>query len=1123
MARQQRPAARGRCSVIRWLAALLLASTGACAGAADPLADGFATPPQSARPRVWWHWMNGNITKDGIAKDLAWMSRIGIGGAQTFDAAMATPQIVDRRLAYMSPEWKDAFRTAAADADHLGLELGIASSPGWSETGGPWVAPKDGLKKLVWSETEIVGGRHFVGRLASPPVTTGPFLTAPFDDPLAAFGGKPIVPPTYYADAVVLAYPLADPAPLPPARMTADGKLLDGTLVDGHDLAGGIAIEQGTAAKPGMVAIDYAAPQTIRSATIAIPGAKSMFVDATILPVLEAEDATGWRRIATLPLAEAPTTVAFAPVTARRFRLLLEPSPPAGAPGLGDGAPGAIVGGIFPTGPATTTVKLAELRLESAPRVDRFEQKAGFAIARDYYALATTAGDDAGVAPGRVIDISRHMRPDGTLDWTPPPGRWRILRLGASLLGTTNHPATPEATGLEVDKFDRAAVHEYLETYLGTYRDAAGPGLIGTHGVRAMVTDSIEVGAANWTPKMIAQFQRLRGYDPTPWLPALTGTIIGSRAQSDAFLYDYRRTLAELIASEHYGEIAKTAHAHGLTLYGEALESLRPSLGDDMAMRSHTDVPMAAMWAYNRGGTPRPTLLADIKGAASVAHIYGQNIVAAESFTSAFSPWAYAPSDLKRIADLEFALGVNRPVVHTSVHQPTDDKLPGLSLAIFGQYFNRHETWAEMAGPWVEYLARSGYLLQQGRYYADVAYFYGEEAPLTSLYGDRPIGDAPTHYGYDFVNPDVLSNKLTVENGDLVAPTGARYRILYLGGSSRRMTLPTLRRIAALAQAGAVIVGEPPESSPSLADDPAAFARLTRMLWSGKPVTPIGKGRVIAGHDVERALASLGIAPDFVYASPEADDDILTLHRRLADGDLYFVDNRANRQTRVEARFRVSGRQPELWHADSGTAEPISYRFENGQTIVPLDLAAEESVFVVFRKTTRVQSATVAKPTWRELPPIATPWTVRFQPDRGAPASVSQPSLRPLNESGTPGIRYFSGIATYSNSFTLAKAPGRSLLLDLGKVGDIAEVRVNGIRVGTAWHAPYRVDIAAAAHVGQNRLVISVANLWVNRLIGDAQPDAHKISWTPLPTYRADAPLRASGLIGPIALLEPVE
>ncbi len=1091
------------------LAAAFLAALLATAASAqdDPLADGFRDPPATARPRVWWHWLNGNITEDGIVKDLEWMKRVGIGGVQNFDASLMTPQIVDKRVAFMTPEWKRAFRLAATTADRLGLELAIAGSPGWSETGGPWVPPADGMKKLVWSETDVVGGRRFVGRLAAPPAITGPFQALPFDDPLAAFEGSThTAPPTHYSDVAVLAYPVAQSAlPIPSTSIGDAAALAD----DRAETSVAVPRES------GRLMLGYTKPTTVSAATLFLPGALPPFGDAAHLPGLEAEREGVWQRIANFPLGTVPTTVSFAPVTATRFRLVLGPNTAPKRVGLGAPAPGAAMDGMFGARPAEPTVRIAELRLFAEPRIDRFEAKAGYATVPDYYALSTDVAEVLGVDPKAVVDLTARMRPDGTLDWTPPPGRWRIVRFGSSLLGTTNHPATREATGLEVDKYDAAAVQRYLETYVGMYRDAAGANLIGKRGLSAIITDSFEAGDANWTPRMVEQFKRLRGYDPTPWLPALTGAVIGTRARSDAFLYDYRRTLADLLASEHYGTVARVAHANGLRVYGEALEDGRPALGNDIALRRYTDVPMAAMWTYPREGAPRPTLIGDIRGAASVAHLYGQNLVAAESFTSGMSPWAFAPADLKHVADLEFAHGVNRPVIHTSVHQPVDDKVPGLSLAIFGQYFNRHESWGEMARPWVDYLARSSYLLQQGRNVADVAYFFGEEAPLTALYARAPLADVPVDYAYDFVDADALLGQLRVEGGALVSPSGARYRALYLGGSSKRMTLAVLRRVAEIADAGVIIVGDAPTGSPGLVDDSKAYAALVARLW-GPP------GKIAPARDVASALARAGVAPDFTYIKAAVDSELLFAHRTTPDSEIYFVSNRRDRAERTEARFRVTGKRPELWHADTGRATPVSYRTEGGQTIVPLDLAAGEAVFVLFRAPATAAAITVARPIDREIARIDGPWTVAFQPRRGAPASITLPTLAPLDTHAVPGVRYFSGIATYSAELTLANrpTPGAAVMLDLGRLGDVAEVRVNGTLVGTPWHAPYRVDLAGAARKGRNRIEVKVANLWVNRLIGDAQPGATKVTYTTMPTYRADAPLRSSGLIGPVRAIE---
>jgi hypothetical protein len=453
------------------------------------------------------------------------------------------------------------------------------------------------------------------------------------------------------------------------------------------------------------------------------------------------------------------------------------------------------------------------------------------------------------------------------------------------------------------------------------------------------------------------------------------------------------------------------------------------------------------------------------------------------------------------------------------VHQTVDDKQPGLSLMIFGQYFNRHETWAEMARPWIDYISRNSLMLQEGRYFADVAYFYGEEGPLTGLYEDKAVPDAPVHYGYDFINVDALVDLVSVEGGDLTSESGARYRVLYLGGSSRLMTLPVLRRIAALAEAGATIVGRPPGGSPALGDDAEEHAALVRRLWGNGPTTTVGQGRVINSDDVESALVAMGVAPDFrTNAGPYS--EILFLHRRLEDGDVYLLNNRRPRTEKIEARFRVTGKAPEIWRADTGEREPVSYRIEHGQTIVPLEMGPEDSFFVVFRKPAKASTRTVAGATWKTAGTLGNPWTVAFQPGRGAPDSITLPGPESLTESAEAGVKYFSGISTWTSTFD---APGdwdegAPLLLDLGEVGDVAEVRLNGTMVGTVWKAPWTLDIGPAAKSGSNTIEVRVANLWVNRLIGDKQPGATPVAFVTIPTYKPDAPLRPSGLIGPVTL-----
>jgi hypothetical protein len=362
---------------------------------------------------------------------------------------------------------------------------------------------------------------------------------------------------------------------------------------------------------------------------------------------------------------------------------------------------------------------------------------------------------------------------------------------------------------------------------------------------------------------------------------------------------------------------------------------------------------------------------------------------------------------LKHVIDLEFVTGVNRPVIHTSVHQPVDDKVPGLSLMIFGQYFNRHEAWAPLAKAWVDYISRNALMLQQGRNLADVGYVYGEEAPLTGLYGHQVIEDAPKTHAYDFVNNDALNSALSNDGADLATPGGARYRALYLGGSSREMTLATLRRVNALVEGGATVIGLKPSHNPSMADagTPQAaqeYDALVAKLWPGAGTATVGKGHVIASGDVEAALAGMGVASDFRYTGGQADSDIPFLHRKLDGGDAYLLVNRQLRDETIEAHFRVTGLKPEIWHAETGTSEPVSYRVENGETIVPLKLGSEDALYVVFNKP-GAGSAQVAPKPAVALGALAGPWKVEFQPGRGAPAAVTLPQLAGLEQNADAG------------------------------------------------------------------------------------------------------------------------
>ena len=1102
--------------------------------AGDSLEQNFKTPPSSAEPRVWWHWMNGNITKEGIDLDLDWMKRIGLGGFQNFDAALNTPQVVDKRLVYMTPEWKDAFRHATEKADSLHLEMAVAGSPGWSETGGPWVKPNQAMKKFVWSETTVMGGKPFQGTLPKPPGVTGPFQTLAQQDPMGQMGGPGKQAPRiedFYADSAVVAYREPDDehsmAELKPVVTTSSGTINAESLWD-EDLMTAVPLTIAPEGEKAWIQFAFPSPQSLQAVSFAYGGDRDPMAifagENGNGPVFEySDDGQTFTPLVTMPTSGAPEhTLSFPAKSARYFRLsfLTKPRPKSELGDIDLSELGVKVSA------APTKYQIAELVLHSGGRVNRFEEKAAFAALPDLYSSATKAvAATSAIQLNSVVDLTSKMNADGTLQWTPPAGRWTVLRMGYSLTGITNHPAPPEATGPEVDKLNQQYVRAYIDHYLDSYKDASG-GLMGKRGVQYVITDSWEAGTQNWTDEMIAEFTKRRGYDPHQWMPVLSGRIVGSAEDSDRFLWDFRKTIADLVAENHYGTIAAALHERGMGQYGESHEEGRATIGDGMEMKRADDVPMAAMWTQTPGvNAEQYGYNADIRESASVAHIYGQNLVAAESLTAASGPWAWSPATLKPTADKELAMGLNRFVIHESAHQPLIGKAPGLTLGPFGQWFNRNEVWAEQAGPWITYLARNSYLLQQGKFVADIAYFYGEDSNLTAIFGAKSP-DIPEGYNFDYVNADALIHKLSVQDGRLTTPSGMKYRVLELDPYSRHMSLPVLHKLQELVKGGAVVVGEKPTDTPSLADKSTEFDKIVKEMWgSGTEGSHrYGKGEVWSGMRAKEALENAQAAPDFSYSKPEADSSVLFVHRAMEGTDIYYVDNRTNRAEHVDASFRVSGRLPELWHADSGKIEMASYATAQGKTSVPLDLEPYGTVLVVFRKPASQPSLTISRPTETILTTVDGPWNLSFESGLGAPEHVTYDRLTSWSASENAGIRYFSGHGTYTKSITVSPdwvKEGGAVWLDLGDVKNVAEVKLNGQPLGIVWKAPYRVDLSPALHAGENKLEIRVANLWVNRLIGDQQPGAaKKYTFTTHNPYKAGSPLLPSGLIGPVQLLQ---
>ena len=1103
----------------------------------DDLERAFKAPPDSAKPRVWWHWMNGNVTNEGITADLEWMKRVGIAGMQMFDGNLGTPQFVDKRLVWMTPEWIEAFRHAASEADRLNLEMAMAASGGWSESGGPSVKPEEAMKKVVWSQIHLQGPRRFSGILPRQASINGFFQNIPRPEPfhfptdMSLPGIKAIadVPapspdPSYYADIKVIAYRVPDEdvrmADLHPKITTSAVNVDTAVLIDG-DVGKTMELPFEENSKQVWIRFDFARPYRTWAFTFAGSGG-GLFGDGGIPDgeVQVSQDGFNWTALLSLPGPGHPSagspvgTYSFPETIARFFRILMNrpvPNPFAALLGL----------------PAANAIHVAEIEFASMPRVHRWEAKAQFAPMVEVESAATPVVPADKVIPlGDVIDLTGNMRND-ILDWEVPAGKGIVLRIGCSLTGQKNSPASPEATGYEVDKLSRKSVESYLQYYVGQISDALGA-LFGKS-FRYLLMDSWEAGLANWTDDMIPEFRKRRGYDPTPYLPVLTGRVVGSADWSDRFLWDFRRTIADLLAENHYGAATDYLKKHGIGIYAEAMGTGLPTTGDGLQDKGRVSVPMGEFWLHDSLDH-----VADMRETASAAHIYGKNIAAAESFTSMpnIPMWGQSPFDMKPRGDRAFASGINRIVFHESAAQPFVDDLhkPGMTLGFFGQNYTRNITWAEQAIAFNEYLARCSHMLQQGLFVGDLAYFYGEGAPVTVPFWKEVRPAPPAGYDFDYINTEVLL-QLSVKDNRITLPHGLSYCVLVLPDDVNRLTLPVVRKIRDLVAAGAAVVAPKPGKSPSLEGFPAedeAIRFLANEVWGGidgKSITEnkYGRGKIYWGKPLQEVLALERTPADFEYNRPEIDTNLTWIHRRSPGADIYFVANQKNRSEDVKTSFRVEGKEPELWRPDTGTIDAAAYRIENGRTVVPLHFDPYGSIFVVFRRAARASARILAQPESTILGTLNGPWDLTFPTGWGAPPQIKLDALVSWTASVDDGVKYFSGTATYSKQIDAQKGwfrSGARLLLDLGNVREIAEVLVNGRAAGgILWKPPFQADITDALKPGNNRLEIKITNLWPNRMIGDMQPGNEKrYTFTDFRPYHANSPLLESGLLGPVTI-----
>lgn len=1048
----------------------------ACAG--QQMDQDFVSPPKTVQTSVYWYWMSDNISKEGVVKDLKAMKSVGINRA--FIGNIGYPSTPYGKVKIFSEEWWDILHTALKTATELDIEIGIFNSPGWSQSGGPWIKPEQAMRYLTSTDIAVTGPKQLYKKLDKP--------AAQFQDVrLLAFPA----PKKYHTT-------IAD---LKPVLSSLPVKTELKHLID-DNTATEVTIEKGET-----LSIDFktASDFTARSMVV-YPAQRSINLKVD----LQVKKDGSYQSIRNFSVKRTnadlhvgfnpygPVAVSIPATSSRQFRIVFSDS--------------------------ESNSGIAEIKLSSAPRVENYVEKT---LAKMYqsplpywneyqWPQQPVVNDQALVInPGKVLDISGKLSADGMLKWDVPAGDWVIMRAGMTPTGVTNGPASPEATGLEVDKMSKSHVAAHFDAFLGEIMRRIPEKDRRTW--KVAVQDSYETGGQNWTDELVAKFKKQYGYDPIPYIPVIQGMVVGSAEQSDRFLWDLRRLIADCVAYDYVGGLRAVSHKHGLTTWLENYGHWGFP-GEFLQYGGQSDEIGGEFWSEGELGN------IENRAASSAAHIYGKNKVSAESFTAGGKHYARYPAVMKQRGDRFFTEGINNTLLHVFIQQP-DERQPGVN-ANFGNEFNRNNTWFTHLDSFIAYLKRCNYMLQQGKYVADVAYFIGEDAPKMTGICDPEL---PKGYSFDYINAEVIKTRLKVKDGKLVLPDGMSYSILVLP-KLETMRPELLQKIKELVKEGAVILGPAPKRSPSLQGYPAADAEVLKLsaeLWgrvdgnhvkSGK----YGKGTVLSGMDMQTALNFLHIKPDFAVMPT---DPVLFIHRKEKDKELYFISNQSESAITIAPSFRIEGKQPELWDAVTGLRRKLpAFSQQAGLTRIPLKLDALQSVFIVFTDQAVAGKKGEAQLNFPE--PIAVkkvdgPWTLTFEDGKRGPLKpLVINELTDWTKSADDAVKYFSGKCTYTTTLNLnSMGVGEQVYLSLGQVGVMAKIKVNGFDAGSVWTAPWEVDISKAAKPGENKIEIEVVNNWMNRLIGDSKlPAAERKTWTSQSNYSPKSPLQPSGLIGPVLL-----
>jgi hypothetical protein len=1092
-------------------------------GDGERLSQAFTRPGSEAKPWVYWYWMNGNVTREGITADIRAMSEVGIGGAflMCIGGPWERPGL-DTAYNQLTPAWWGLVEHAFKEAEKEGIRLGMSACDGWATAGGPVIRPKDAMKKVVWSMMNLDGGKPVTVRTPLPPLNAGIYQE---------FGQEFTGERRFYRDIACYAIPEIGGI----TKKMPDYDFKVSTTIPGIDPAGLFDGNLKTTAintrDKGYIQIAFAEPFTCRSIRLFSEPDRWFPYPyyAARMELLTSDDGLhfiskgrftpdqhGWQDDG------CPVTLRISETRARFYRFIFD------------------MDTAFPVsmryvGADRKYISLSEIELSPVPWIDHFEAKAGFR-----YRVAPP--EDPGfrvngsLSMRGMINVSEYLDSAGVLTWNAPAGSWTILRMGYTITGNENETGGG-GIGLESDKFSRQATRLVFDHWLGETIRRIGIERAGKV-LPLMHVDSWEAATQNWTDSLGTEFRNRRGYDPIPFLPALAGFPVESPEVYENFLYDYRLTIAEVLNDNFYGEMARLAHENGSEFSAEATAPVMVS--DGMLHHKYADRPMGEFWRDDPAPYDKPE---DILEAVSGAHVYNKPIVQAESFTDVDSKWYEYPFALKAEGDYNFCRGINKFFIHVFVQQPFVDKKPGLTLGQTGLHFNRGQVWWNQAKPWVGYLTTCQSMLQQGCQAADMLCFTGMDVPRRALLPDQLSVTVPAGYRYLSVNPDALLNEVTVENGFMKLPNGALHKVLVLSGDpflgNGKYSPEVMRKIGELVQAGIIVVGPKPVGSAGLKDYRAhetEVRNLADLIWGNcnghdTTVNRYGRGSVYWGEPLEKILAKEHITPDMTVSGADSIDFI---HKCAGTSDFYFISNQRGVAQVAVCSFRIDGRVPEIWNPVTGERFLCEYRSERGRTIVGLELPPSGSLFVVFNRRPGHGLKKPAKKVKIDEVPIGGNWLITFGKNRGLPESfaIQTDTLFSLTTHPDPSVKHFSGTARYELVFNFTRRPADQSIrytLDLGRVENVANVTLNGMDLGILWTKPVVTDITEAVREGTNRLVVEVTNTWNNRIVRDMQlSNNERIAYFPhFAEYpkandsngflirSVDYRLRDAGLIGP--------